>query len=225
MRLISIIILAALTACNSYQRKERTIEGAVIKFDLQGHRGARGLAPENSIPGFWKALSHNVTTLELDLAVTKDGTLILSHEPWFNHHFCLDSLGQAIAEDSAMAYNIYQMTYSEVRQFDCGSVQNPNFPEQEPVSVFKPRLVDMIRSAEDYISQKNGIPVSYNIEIKSLPRGDNLFHPAPPEFSDLVYQTLDGLIDWDRITIQSFDFRVLQYFHEKLPQRAIGGTD
>lgn len=214
-----LLCIVALCSCNqSYKRKERLQGKATVKFDLQGHRGARGLAPENSIPGFWKALSLGVTTLELDLAVTKDNELIVSHEPWFSHLYCLDSTGHTITEEKSIEYNIYQMSFDQISKFDCGSQKNPNFPDQENVAVGKPKLLDVINSSEQFTSQKNNFPVNYNIEIKTSPEGDKINHPDPEEFSDLVYKAIDGLLEWDRVTIQSFDFRVLQYFHVAYPE-------
>ncbi len=212
-----LILISILISCNSYQRKERKQGNATIKFDLQGHRGARGLAPENSIPGFWKALSLGVSTLEMDLTVTKDKELVVSHEPWFSHIICRDSIGRVFSEEEARTYNIYEMSYNQISKFDCGSKSNPNFPNQESVSISKPKFVDVVNSTEQFTSQRGSFPVNYNIEIKSSPEGDNIYHPNPEEFSDLVFQAIDGLIQWNRVTIQSFDFRILQYFHTTYP--------
>ncbi|MEQ8581634.1 MAG: glycerophosphodiester phosphodiesterase family protein [Marinoscillum sp.] len=186
-------------------------------FDLQGHRGCRGLMPENTIPAFIKALDLGVTTLEMDLAVTKDHELVVSHEPYMSAEMCLDSAGNEISEAQQLQYNIYQMTYQEVAVFDCGSKVHPRFPEQQKMQVAKPRLMDVIDRVESYLKTNNKPLVAYNIEIKSLPETDDTFHPAPPHFSDMVFGTLDKKLDWNRVTIQSFDFRVLQYFHERYP--------
>lgn len=188
------------------------------KLDIQGHRGARGLLPENSIPAFIKALELGVTTLELDLAVTKDGVLVVSHEPWMNPSICLDPDGQNIAEDDPYQYNIFQLTLTDVRKFDCGSMGNASFPAQKPMAVTKPTLGEVFDAVDAYLFNNPEIaPPQYNIEIKSLPQGDDLFHPAPEHFSDQVFQFIDQRMDWDRVNIQSFDFRVLQYFHGTYP--------
>src|ERR1043165_5710631 len=80
------------------------------KFDVQGHRGARGLMPENTIPAFILALDSGVTTLEMDLAITKDKQVIVSHEPWMNSDFCLDPSGKPIRGADEKKFNIYKMT-------------------------------------------------------------------------------------------------------------------
>lgn len=186
-------------------------------FDIQGHRGARGLLPENTIPAFILALDSGVTTLEMDLAVTKDKKLVVSHEPWMSAAICTDSLGHPVAKTDEMKFNIYQMTYAQVRQFDCGSKGNSIFPEQTPTKTYKPLLSEVIVSVEDHIKSKKLLEVDYNIEIKSDKKGDNLFHPTPEVFSDMVYQLLDEYLPMERIVIQSFDFRVLKYWHKKYP--------
>jgi len=188
------------------------------KFDVQGHRGARGLRPENTISAFILALDTGVTTLEMDLAVTKDKKLVVSHEPWMSATICYDSSGKAYSEKDEKKYNIYQMTYDEVKQFDCGSKGNARFPEQLKMKAVKPLLYDVITATEDHIRSYSRYEVDYNIEIKSDKETDNIFHPSPEEFSELVYNFLDQYLPWDRIVIQSFDFRVLKYWHEKHPE-------
>ena len=188
------------------------------KFDVQGHRGARGLRPENTIPAFLLALDTGVTTLEMDLAVTKDKQLVVSHEPWMSAAICLDADGKSFSEKDEKKFNIYQMTYDQVKQFDCGIKVNNRFPEQLKVNATKPLLYDVITNVEDHIRSFSRYEVDYNIEIKSDKDTDNIFHPAPEEFSKLVYNFLDQYLSWDRIVIQSFDFRVLKYWHEKHPE-------
>lgn len=190
---------------------------ALPTFDIQGHRGARGLMPENTIPAFLLALDSGVTTLELDLAVTKDQLLVVSHEPWMNDAICLDPLGNAIDSLQGMKANIFQMTYAEVKRWDCGSKGNDRFPEQQKIKVAKPLLVDVIAAVEAHIKSYTRYEVDYNIEIKSDPRGDNAFHPTPEVFADLVIKTLDQYLPMERVVIQSFDFRVLRYIHKQYP--------
>jgi glycerophosphoryl diester phosphodiesterase len=187
------------------------------KFDLQGHRGCRGLKPENTIPAFITALDSGVTTIEMDVAITKDKQVIVSHEPWMSALFCLNPEGQEIKAKEEMKYNIYTMTYEQVQQWDCGSKGNEKFPEQEKIKINKPLLIDVILAVENHIKNFSRYEVDYNIEIKSLPEGDDKFHPKPEEFSDLVYNLVDQYLPWERIVIQSFDFRVLKYLHEKYP--------
>ena len=186
-------------------------------FDLQGHRGARGLRPENTIPAFLLALDSGVTTLELDLAVTKDKQIVVSHEPWMSASICLQPDGTEIDATKERTFNIFEMTYEEVSAFDCGSRRNENFPEQLKIKISKPLLKDVIIATEHHVKSNLYYEVDYNMEIKSSPAGDNKFHPAPEVFSDLVYNLVDQYLPLERVVIQSFDFRVLKYWHQKYP--------
>lgn len=187
------------------------------KFDVQGHRGARGLKPENTVPAFLTALDYGVTTLELDVVITKDKQVVVSHEPWMNFAVCTAPDGQSIKEKDEKKFNIYELTYEQVKQFDCGSIGNPRFPEQEKIKIFKPLLSDVIVAAENHIKSFTKYEVDYNIEIKSEKELDGTFQPSPEEFSDLVYSLIDQYLPLSRVVIQSFDFRVLKYWHTKYP--------
>ena len=210
MRYYFIILTIIFMSCNP-EKKES-------KFDLQGHRGCRGLYPENTIPAFLHAIDLGVNTLEMDLAVTGDGQLLVSHEPYMSSEMCLDKQGREIADTAQYQYNIYQMSYEEIQQFDCGTKPHPRFPEQKKMVVNKPLLKDVIASVNEHLKESGKKHINYNIEIKSQEKSDDLYHPSPADFSDLVYSTIDDLIDLKYVTIQSFDFRVLQYFHEKYPK-------
>lgn len=187
------------------------------KFDVQGHRGARGLMPENSIEAFLLAIDTGVTTIEMDLAITKDKQVIISHEGWMSASICLDPEGNPILPKKEKTHNIYQMTYEEVMAYDCGSKPYDRFPNQKKMKLSKPRLVDAILAIENYIKGNGLYEIDYNLEIKSDPSSDNKFHPKPEEFSDLVYNLINQYLPMERVVVQSFDFRVLKYWHTKYP--------
>lgn len=187
------------------------------KIDIQGHRGARGLMPENTIPAFIKALDLGITTLELDLAVTADNQLVISHEPYMGSHITLDSAGNEITKKQELSYNLYQMTFDEIKTFDVGLKPFDRFPEQKKLKVHKPLLKELVDAVKEYSAKKEIKPIWYNIEIKSLPEGDNLYHPEPAEFSRLVYEFILANMDKKQLNVQSFDFRVLKYFHNNYP--------
>lgn len=188
------------------------------QIDIQGHRGARGLLPENTIPAFLRALDEGVTTVELDLAVTADDVIIVSHEPYFSGKICLDPSGNEIKKGKEKDHNIFAMTYEEVKRYDCGSLGNPDYPEQEKMALSKPSLEEVIKAVERHVKGKSHYEVDYNIELKSSPEGDGIYHPNPQKFSDLVYNLLNQYLPWERVVIQSFDFRVLRYWNEKYPE-------
>jgi glycerophosphoryl diester phosphodiesterase len=187
------------------------------KFDIQGHRGARGLQPENTIPAFLLALDTGVTTIEMDVVVTADKQVVVSHEPWMSAAFCTDPNGKPVTERNEKKFNLYKMTYNEIKQFDCGSRGNDKFPEQKKLAICKPLLSDVIVAVENHIKSFSRYEVDYNIEIKSEKELDGKFNPSPAEFSDRVYQLINEYLPTDRVIIQSFDFRVLAYWHQKYP--------
>ena len=186
------------------------------KFDLQGHRGARGLMPENTLEAFKKAMELGVNTLELDVVITKDKQIVVSHEPWMNAEICLDPNGNPIEKDKEKSFNIYQMSYEEVKTFDCGSKYYEAFPDQELESAYKPLLKDVLNMA-DSLSRNHGQKIKFNIEVKSLPQGDDIFHPKPQEFVKLVMDCIQQETDLERVNLQSFDFRILQELHQSYP--------
>ncbi|MEQ8546767.1 MAG: glycerophosphodiester phosphodiesterase family protein [Cyclobacteriaceae bacterium] len=212
----SLIILLALIMSCALSKEQKGQK----PFDLQGHRGARGLMPENSIPGFFKAIELGVTTLELDLCVTKDNKLVLSHEPIMSSMICTNPQGKAYDDSVAHNYNIYQLTYEEVKSFDCGSLPHPWFPEQMKMATYKPLLTDVFDTVNFYLANNKSLQkaINYNIEIKTQATTDGVYHPTPKEFSDLVFNTINDNLDWKYITIQSFDFRVLQYWNQTYPE-------
>jgi glycerophosphoryl diester phosphodiesterase len=187
------------------------------KFDVQGHRGARGLKPENTIPAFITALDSGVMTLEMDVVITKDRQVVLSHDPLMSSEICLDTAGNTFTAKDEKRFAIYDMTYAQVARFDCGSKVNEHFPQQQKMSVAKPLLRDVLTAVEDHIKGVTLYEVDYNIEIKSSPDGDKKLHPTVEEYSELVYNILDEYIPLERVVIQSFDFRVLRYWHKKYP--------
>ncbi len=186
-------------------------------IDIQGHRGARGIMPENTIPAFLYALDQGVTTLELDVVVSKDHQIIVSHEPWLSHEICLDTTGNLISKNREKELNLYEMSYTEIREYDCGSKGNSRFTDQTKMKTVKPLLVDVIKAVERHVKGVTLYEVNYNIEIKSTLGGDGVFHPEYKEFSDLVFKLIDQYLPWERVIIQSFDFRALKYWNEQYP--------
>lgn len=179
-------------------------------IDIQGHRGCRGLLPENSIPAFLHAVKLGVTTLELDVVVTKDKQVLVSHEPYMSAQICLYADGTEIDSKNEKKLNVFEMTTAEVQAFDCGSKYHPNFPNQVKMKVSKPLLSAVIDAVEDYILVNNLPPVNYNIEIKSTVAGTNIYHPEPTEFANLLLEVLQSKKILDRCIIQSFDVRSVQ---------------
>ncbi len=178
------------------------------QFDLQGHRGARGLFPENSIEGFVAAVELQVNTVEMDVVISKDHQVVVSHEPWMSSVICWGLNDKPVPEGQGI--KIYDLTYDQVSNFNCGSQPHPDFPLQAKIPTFKPLLSEVISEVEARTNALKLEPVIYNIEIKSTPEGDGIFHPAPEQFCKLVLSVLEEAQLLDRTVIQSFDVRSLQ---------------
>nr|WP_321224893.1 glycerophosphodiester phosphodiesterase family protein [uncultured Psychroserpens sp.] len=195
MRYFYVIMLCVLCSCNEDK-----------SLDVQGHRGFRGLYPENSLPAFKAALDLKVTTLELDVVISKDRKVVVSHEPFMNHEIALDVFGNEITPKLEKAYNLFAMPYDSIKLYDCGSKKHPRFPFQKNESVYKPLLSQVIDLAED--ASQNAI--FYNIEIKSKDTYDTIYTPQLKEYVSLVLDVIKSKNVSDRAIIQSFDLRALE---------------
>lgn len=180
------------------------------KFDIEGHRGCRGLYPENTIPAFIEAVRLGVNTLELDICVSRDGKLVVSHDPVMNDVICTKPDGTPVTADEAKKLKIYEMTYADIKKYDVGLRGNPKFPDQHKMAVYKPLLKDVIDTVEKYVKANKLPPVHYNIETKSTREGDDIYHPKPNVFTQLFYDVIAERKVVARCILQSFDPRTLQ---------------
>jgi len=188
--------------------------GCATRFDLQGHRGARGLAPENTLPAFAKALEVGVTTLELDTEVTKDGVVVIGHDPVLNPDIARKD-GKWLAEKGP---TVYSLTFAELQQYDVGRLKPDTnyakrYPEQQPVDGTRmPRLADLF----DMVKKSGNGDVRFNIEVKSSPLAPNETLPPEP-FTKAVVDEIRKAGMAGRVTLQSFDWRALQVAQKIAP--------
>ncbi|QJX46813.1 glycerophosphodiester phosphodiesterase [Hymenobacter taeanensis] len=185
---------------------------------IHGHRGCRGLRPENTLPAFRHALALGVDVLELDVVVSADRQVVVSHEPWFSGTICRTPAGLPIELATERQHNLYELPYDVIRQYDCGLTRHPGFPEQHSERAYKPLLSEVFQDAESYAESLGRSPVGYSIEVKSSVLGDGVFHPAPPEFLALVLAEISAAEVGERVTLLSFDKRILQVARELFPQ-------
>ena len=185
-------------------------------LDLQGHRGARGLAPENTLPAFAAALSIGVTTLELDTAVTRDGVVVVSHEPMPHPDTARGPDGHWLAQPGPM---IHSLTYAELLRYDVGrlnpsSAYGKRYPQQKPADGTRiPRLAEVFALAT---KAGNGT-VRFNIETKIDPRAPQATLP-PAEFARALIGAIRAGGMASRSTIQSFDWRTLKAVQAEAPE-------
>lgn len=203
------VLLAAAACC---------VALAAHAFDLQGHRGARGLAPENTLPAFAAALSVGVTTLELDAGITRDGVVVISHERALHPDIVRGPEGRWLEKPGP---TLHSLTYAEVAQYDVGRL-NPareyakSHPAQKPVDGARiPRLADVFA-----LARKSGnASVRFNIEAKTSPLAPGETLP-PAEFARALIAAIREGGMAARSTIQSFDWRTLKVVQSEAPEIA-----
>jgi glycerophosphoryl diester phosphodiesterase len=202
--MIRLVILAAILALPAYA------------FDLQGHRGARGLAPENTLPAFQKALDLGVDTIECDMGITKDGVVVIHHDLWLNPDTTrgldgkwLDKPGPAIGE----------LTFEELQKYDVGRLKPgtdyaKSLPEQQPVDGTRiPRLSDLF----DMVKKSGNTTVGFDCETKISPLDPAATLP-PEEFARKAIAEIRKAGMERRLMIQSFDWRTLQVVQREAPE-------
>lgn len=187
------------------------------KLDVQAHRGGMALLPENTIPAMLNAVKLGAKTLELDVVISADGKVVVSHDTYMSATFMSKPDGTEIDKTDEKNHNIYQMAYDSVRKYSLGIKTHPMFPEQEKLKSHKPLLSDLIDSVEAYVKLNNLKPVYYNIETKCSPLGDDKFHPKPAIFVQSLMQVINQKNIKPRLIIQSFDVRTLQILHQTEP--------
>ena len=194
------------------------------KFHVQGHRGARGLMPENTIESCTTAIRLGVGGLEIDVVCSADGQIVVSHDPWMSPVFCSYPNGAPVLNANTeftspigMGVNLYRMSYYLIRQFDCGSRENARFPLQMLRKSHKPTLIELIEAVDQFCKEHNLPKPFFNIEVKSHPKWYGKYVPMPTEFIKLLRHPL-SILPFDTYYISSFDPRFLRAFKKENPK-------
>lgn len=183
------------------------LSGCATQFDLQGHRGARGLVPENTLTAFSKALDIGVTTLELDVGITKDGVVVISHDRYLNPDITRDATGQFLNERGPV---IATVTFAELQRYDVGRIK----PGSNYAKAFAMQQgtdgerVPALAALFDLVA-KRGADVRFNIETKISPTAASETLAPEPFVGALISEIRRAGLT-ARATIQSFDWRTLQ---------------
>lgn len=175
---------------------------AAPKILVHGHRGARAMRPENTLAAFQYAIGIGVDVLELDMAVTKDNVIVVSHDPYLHPPVCSGNVDKA---------TIHELTLAEVKQWDCGKIRNPGFPKQTPIEGTRMPTLDEV------FALAPGNNVQFNIETKSFVDHPELT-PPPEEFSRMVLAVIRKHKLENRVMLQSFDFRTLRAMKKLAPE-------
>ncbi len=185
-------------------------------FDLQGHRGARGLMPENTLPAYKKALEIGVDTIECDMAITRDGVVVLHHDLWLNPDTTRDPDGKWLDRRGPA---ISELTFAELQRYDVGRLKPGSdyarqFPDQQPVDGTRiPKLADLFA----LIRQSGNETVGVDCETKVSPfeRGATI---APEAFARMAIAEIRAAGMASRTMVQSFDWSTLQAIQQEAPE-------
>ena len=173
--------------------------------------------PENTIPAMLHAVKMGVKTLELDIVISGDGKVVVSHDAYMSSDFMRMPDGSDIKKEDERKIALFKMTYDSIRHYDAGSKPHPRFPDQLKMKTYKPLLGDLIDSVEAYVKANKLKPVYYNIETKLSPAGYGIYNPTPEVFVNLMMSVINKRAIKERITIQSFDVRTLQILRKAEP--------
>ena len=204
MKYIWLFLVVTLAACQSNMNTEKHSIEIPDNFDWQGHRGSRGLMPENTIEGFLHALEFPIQTLELDVVLSKDLVVVVSHEPWFSSDICVNF--------DAENNNLFALTYEEIKAIDCGSKVVDRFPNQKKLVTHKPSLIEVVTAVRLHCNKHHLRIPNFNIELKSQSEWIGTYLPERQIFVEQVYKTIRSLGIEEITTIQSFDPEILGIF-------------
>ena len=186
--------------------------------DVQAHRGGAGLMPENTILAMENALKMGVNTLEFDLQISQDGKVVVSHDAYFHSRYSTRPDGSLVQKSDPKEY-LYTMPYEQITKYDVGMRPGTNWPDKACVAAYKPLLSELLSFVENYVKENGLTSPRYNIEIKSKPgKAEGKDWPEYHEFVDKCVAKLKEFNLGERLVIQSFDVRALNYMHEKYPE-------
>ncbi len=184
------------------------------RIEVQGHRGARGVRPENTLAAFRHALGLGVDVLELDVAVTKDERLVVSHDLFLNPDLCLTPEGARITG----RIPVRSLSLEALQTYDCGTLRNPLFPNQRPIPGERIPTLEAVFGLLE--ATPGAAAVRLNIEAKSVPSRPDLTLP-PEAWADALAAALADPQRRRRVTVQSFDHRILRALKARLPDAVI----
>lgn len=211
------LVAVLVPRCGKQESPEKAAMENFPEFFKEGHRGTRGLMPENTIQAMEKGIASGANFVELDVQISSDKKVMVSHDAYINRKFALLPDGSEIPEGDAKKYILHQMPYDSIRKFDVGTKAYPEFPRQQRFKAYIPLLGELIDSVEQFTKTGGYDPVIYNIEIKANPEQDGYYQPAPAELVDLVMEVVKSKNVGGRYYIQSFDVRQIQEVHNRYP--------
>lgn len=218
IRPVLILIIMFAAGCNGSRQTQQsaTKQLQLPAFNKEGHRGTRGLMPENTIPAMLKAIDYDVNTVEVDVVISKDKQVVISHDIYFHADFSTTPEGKTMTKKEGETRLLYNMDYDSIRKYDVGLKQHPGFPQQQTMATYKPLLSELIEATDTYANSK-GKQIIYNIELKANADWDGTKQPSVEELVDLTMKVVKEKNLEGRCYLQSFEFRAMQVIHKKYP--------
>ena len=184
---------------------------------IHAHRGGAAEYPENTIEAMLHAASIGVPVLELDVHVSADSLVVVSHDPYMSPKKALRPSGKKVLRGTQFRHILFNMPYSKIATYDVGSLPNKDYPNRVNIPCKMPLLGELIREVEEFTRINQIAPITNNIEIKSHAMKDNRMTPQYDTFIQLVMEVLAPYYLGNRLIIQSFDERTLNYLHAAYP--------
>ncbi|GAA4320917.1 glycerophosphodiester phosphodiesterase family protein [Compostibacter hankyongensis] len=222
--LLAIALAAGCSTAKKTGRASAKAQSSVPNPDFYkvGHRGTRGLMPENTIPSFEKALEIGANTIECDVHITRDGKVMIYHDASPTPSYTTFADGSDIPPAERKKYTWYKLNYDEIRKFVIGMKDYPAFPQQQRIATYAPLMGEMIDSVEAFTRAHDLPEAFYLVEIKSGPGTDGVEQPNPEEYMKILMPVLNAKHLGNRLIVQSFDERPLQIIHRDYPNIRLG---
>lgn len=208
--------LIFITACMSSKTEFSNPE-----VDIIGHRGHVSAFPENTIESFLSAVKTGIEGIELDLVISADKQVVVSHEHYMRSDYMVTPDGKRIPRSKEKDLRLYEMTYDSIAQYDSGSLKNRKFRNQRNLPTYKPLLSQVFDTVEAYRKQHQLQPVTYFLEVKSAPQDYDISQPQPQEFVDLIMDVVAARSLQEKVIIMSFDAAILHFVKEFYPEMKV----
>ncbi len=187
-------------------------------FEFYAHRGGRGIMPENTIPAFLKSVDLGVLTLEMDVVMSQDKEVVVSHDAFFSKEICVTPEGEKIGKEKE--HFLYKMPYATIKKYDCGCNGNGSYPQQEKISAYRPLFRDVVEAVTTHLGVEKSKELIFNVEIKFRKKKQGELYPFPTEYVKLVLAVIKEMGIEERVILQSFDVDILRAVKQQAPDIA-----
>ena len=217
-KILLLFVCLCLSTCTTFKKNRNSSSFKASQVLIIGHRGYAGKLPENSLEGFIRAVKKGADGIELDVVISKDKKVVVSHEPYMASDYMATPNGSAIAHHDEKKFNLYKLPYADIKTFPLGVRRSMRFPSQKRNKTYKPLLSEVFEKVEENLVKNDLESIIYLVEIKSDPKDYGIFQPFPAEFVELVIDVVKEKNLLKNVIFQSFDTEVLNELHKRYPE-------